>query len=92
VPLTYEPTWWSIVFPLDMYAVAGMYLGRADDLLIVEWIGRAWLRGALTARTLVLLAMLHARFTTGTRGGTGRDAGSAPCRVRRQPMAIRVFQ
>ncbi|MFI1758904.1 hypothetical protein [Streptomyces sp. NPDC020571] len=49
VPLIYEPTWWSIVFPLGMHAVVGMYFGRADDLPIMEWIGRAWLWGALTA-------------------------------------------
>ena len=27
VPLRYEATLWSIVFPLGMYAVAGIYLG-----------------------------------------------------------------
>ncbi len=43
IPLRYEATWWSIVFPLGMYAVAGMYLGRADSLPIVEAIGAAWL-------------------------------------------------
>ncbi|WEV78052.1 tellurite resistance/C4-dicarboxylate transporter family protein [Janibacter cremeus] len=43
IPLTYEATWWSIVFPLGMYAVAGMYIGRADSLPIVEAIGSAWL-------------------------------------------------
>jgi tellurite resistance protein TehA-like permease len=39
VPLGYEPTLWSIVFPLGMYAVAGIYLGRADSLPIVQRIG-----------------------------------------------------
>ncbi|MGV9810550.1 hypothetical protein ACWDTQ_01205 [Streptomyces cellulosae] len=53
--------------PLGMYAVAGMYLGRVDDLPIVEWTGRAWLWVALTAWPLVLLAVLHALFTTGGR-------------------------
>ena len=36
VPLRYEATLWSIVFPLGMYAVAGIYLGRADHLPVVE--------------------------------------------------------
>ncbi|MFE1748940.1 tellurite resistance/C4-dicarboxylate transporter family protein [Streptomyces anandii] len=67
VPLTYEPTWWSIVFPLGMYAVAGMYLGRADNLPIVEWIGRSWLWVALTAWALVFTAMLHALVAPGPR-------------------------
>lgn len=43
IPVAYEATWWSIVFPLGMYAVAGMYIGRADSLPIVERIGAAWL-------------------------------------------------
>ena len=37
VPLRYEATLWSIIFPLGMYAVAGIYLGRADDLPVDEW-------------------------------------------------------
>jgi tellurite resistance protein TehA-like permease len=58
VPLRYEATLWSIVFPFGMYAVAGIYLGQADHLPIVEGIGRAWLWVALTAWALTLLAMV----------------------------------
>lgn len=43
LPLRYEATLWSIVFPLGMYAVAGIYLGQANSLPIVEGIGRFWL-------------------------------------------------
>ena len=39
VPLRYESSLWSVVFPLGMYAVASIYLGRADDLPIVEAFG-----------------------------------------------------
>ncbi|MFX4285637.1 tellurite resistance/C4-dicarboxylate transporter family protein [Janibacter sp. G349] len=49
IPLRYESTWWSIVFPLGMYAVAGMYLGRADELPLVEQIGASWLWVAVVA-------------------------------------------
>lgn len=63
IPLTYEPTWWSIVFPLGMYSVAGMYLGHADGLPIVEWIGKTWLFVALTAWVLVFAAMLRTLFS-----------------------------
>lgn len=59
VPLNYDPTWWSVVFPLGMYAVAGTYLGRADNLPIVEWIGEAWLWIALTAWVIAFVAMLR---------------------------------
>ena len=59
VPLRYEPTLWSMIFPLGMYAVAGIYLGRADHLPIVEWIGSRWLWVAVAAWTIVLVAMLR---------------------------------
>lgn len=59
VPLRYEATLWSIIFPLGMYGVAGIYLGRADDLPIVEAIGNVELWVALAAWTLVLLAMVR---------------------------------
>ena len=57
VPLAYDATLWSIVFPLGMYAVAGLYLGRADHLPFVESIGRTGLWVALAAWLLVLVAM-----------------------------------
>lgn len=57
VPLAYNPTWWSIVFPLGMYAVAGMYLGRADRLPIVAWIGEQWIWVGLAAWAVVSAAM-----------------------------------
>lgn len=58
VPLRYEATLWSVVFPLGMYAVAGIYLGQADHLPIVHGIGEAWLWVAFAAWTLTLVAML----------------------------------
>lgn len=59
VPLRYEATLWSIIFPLGMYAVAGIHLGRADRLPIVEWIGSHWLWVSLAAWVLVGAAMLR---------------------------------
>jgi tellurite resistance protein TehA-like permease len=58
VPLRYTPTLWSIVFPLGMYAVAGMYLGRADHLPIVARIGELWIWVALAAWVATTLAMV----------------------------------
>ncbi|MFV0427096.1 MAG: tellurite resistance/C4-dicarboxylate transporter family protein [Beutenbergiaceae bacterium] len=57
VPLRYEATLWSIVFPLGMYSVASMWLGEADSLPIVGSIGANWLWVALTAWLLTFLAM-----------------------------------
>jgi tellurite resistance protein TehA-like permease len=59
VPLQYEPTLWSMIFPLGMYGVAGITLGRADHLPIVEWIGSHWLWVALAAWAVVLVAMVR---------------------------------
>ena len=59
VPLVYVPTLWSMIFPLGMYAVAGIYLGRADRLPIVEAIGSSWLWVAVTAWVIVFVAMVR---------------------------------
>jgi tellurite resistance protein TehA-like permease len=57
VPLRYEPTLWSMIFPLGMYAVAGIYLGRADHLPLVEWVGSHWLWIAVAAWIVTFVAM-----------------------------------
>ena len=59
VPLRYVATLWSIVFPLGMYAVAGMYLGRTDRLPIVEAIGGGWLWVAVSAWVVVAVSMVR---------------------------------
>lgn len=58
IPLPYEATLWSIVFPLGMYGVGAHYLGQADHLPIVQAIGadESWV--ALAAWTLTFVAML----------------------------------
>ena len=58
VPLRYEAALWSVIFPLGMYAVAGIYLGEADRLPVVAAIGSAELWVALGAFALVMVAML----------------------------------
>jgi tellurite resistance protein TehA-like permease len=59
IPLIYEATLWSIVFPLGMYAVAGIYLGRADHLPVVHAIGSVELWFAFAAWALSLAAMVQ---------------------------------
>jgi len=59
VPLRYEATLWSIVFPLGMYSVAGTYLGQADGLPLVGAIGGAFLWVALGAWAVVGVAMVR---------------------------------
>ncbi|WP_204808704.1 tellurite resistance/C4-dicarboxylate transporter family protein [Mycobacterium riyadhense] len=78
VPLRYEATLWSVVFPLGMYGVGAHYLGQADQLPIVEEIGdlESWI--ALAVWTITFLAMLHHLAVTlrPTAGDpTARDVG-----------------
>jgi tellurite resistance protein TehA-like permease len=68
VPLRYEATLWSIIFPLGMYAVAGIYLGDADDLPVVGLVGRVELWVALAAWTVVAVAMVRHVARTVVRG------------------------
>lgn len=58
IRLRYDSTLWSVVFPLGMYAVAGVYLGRADRLPIVERIGQGWLWVGVLAWLLTAGAMV----------------------------------
>ena len=69
VPLRYEPTLWSIVFPLGMYGVAGESLGQADHLPIVHAIGAGEIWVALGAWVVTCAAMLRhlARTALATR-------------------------
>jgi tellurite resistance protein TehA-like permease len=67
VPLRYEPSLWSMVFPMGMYAVAATYLSRADDLPLVGIVGAVGIWGALGVWTVVLAAMV----ASATRAGAG---------------------
>lgn len=58
VPLRYVPTLWSMVFPLGMFAMASISLGRVDSLPAVEVIGRIALVVAFVVWLLVFLSML----------------------------------
>ncbi|MGH3472601.1 MAG: tellurite resistance/C4-dicarboxylate transporter family protein [Nocardioidaceae bacterium] len=59
VRLAYEPAYWSVAFPLGMYAVASIYLGRADQLELVADIGRVELWVAVAFAALLLVAMVE---------------------------------
>jgi tellurite resistance protein TehA-like permease len=57
VPLRYDATLWSIVFPMGMYAAGGIYLGRADRLPLVRDIAGVELWVAFAVAVLVFVAM-----------------------------------
>jgi tellurite resistance protein TehA-like permease len=60
-PLTYEPTLWSVVFPLGMYSVATLSFGKAARLAFMEPLARFMLWVAVVAWVAVAAAYL-ARF------------------------------
>ena len=70
-PLTYEPTLWSVVFPLGMYAVATLAFGKAARLTFMEPLARFMIWVALAAWVLVAAAFL-ARLTRRSGTGEGR--------------------
>jgi tellurite resistance protein TehA-like permease len=53
----YEASRWSFVFPLGMYAVASRTLGQAEQLALLEGIGRAFFVIAVVSWALVLLGL-----------------------------------
>src|SRR5699024_10963667 len=59
LPLRYDATLWSIIFPLGMYAVASHYLGSesVDDLPLVKTIADIEVWVALAAWSAVFLGM-----------------------------------
>lgn len=71
VPLLYTPALWSMVFPLGMYSVASMTLGRADALPLVEWIGEAWIWVGFAAWAVTGVAMIVSWLTGSRRRAPG---------------------
>ena len=59
VPLRYEAALWSMAFPLGMFAVASIAMGRTDALPMVEQIGQVALIVAVVAWALVFVGMLQ---------------------------------
>jgi tellurite resistance protein TehA-like permease len=72
-PLTYEPSLWSVVFPLGMYSVATLTFGKVTHLAFMEPLARFMLWVAVAA-WLAVAAALVAKVATRsrTRGKGGR--------------------
>jgi tellurite resistance protein TehA-like permease len=82
IPLRYEATLWSVVFPLGMYGVGSLYLGQADQLPMVAGIGYVEMWIALAAWAVTFVAMLHHLVTNVAFGGRNRQP-SRPVRAGR---------
>jgi tellurite resistance protein TehA-like permease len=57
-PLTYEPTLWSVVFPLAMYSLATLVFGKTARLAFMRPIAHVMLWVAVAAWALVAIAFL----------------------------------
>lgn len=59
IPLSYKPTLWSMVFPIGMFSVASITLGRVDNLPVVEALGESavWIATAVWA--IVFIGMIR---------------------------------
>jgi len=57
-PLSYEPALWSVVFPLGMYSVASLSLGKVAQLGFMEPLSRFMLWVAFAAWAAVTVAFL----------------------------------
>lgn len=57
-PLTYEPTLWSVVFPLGMYSVATLTFGQVAHLSFMTPIARVALWVSVAAWVLVAAALV----------------------------------
>lgn len=57
-PLTYEPTLWSMVFPLGMYSVATLSFGKVADLSFMGPLARFMIWIAVAAWTWVAAAFI----------------------------------
>lgn len=63
-PWSYEPKLWSVVFPLGMYAVASVTLGRAIDFEFMRLLAAVWVWFAVAAWGIVVLVMVIALVRT----------------------------
>ena len=59
IPLRYEATLWSVVFPLGMYGVGADFLGHADHLPLVARIGSIEIWIALAVWAVTFIAMVR---------------------------------
>ena len=72
-PLTYEPTLWSVVFPLGMYSVAALVFGKAAHLSFMHTLSQFMLWVAVAAWVAVAVA-----FLASLGGRPGKPASGAP--------------
>ena len=73
-PWSYEPKLWSVVFPLGMYAVASVTLGRSIDFAFMQDLAAVWVWIGVAA-WLMVSALLVLAFARAVRPAASSRAG-----------------
>ena len=58
IPLTYDPLYWGLVFPLGMYSVCTLRLVATFELSFLIWVSRGFAMVALAAWLLTFFGLL----------------------------------
>jgi tellurite resistance protein TehA-like permease len=84
----YEISWWSMIFPLGMYAVATLEVGRAHALAALIVVAQCAFWVAVLGAAVVGMALL--RSFCGRRAGLGDDQRD-DCAVETRPAAPSII-
>jgi tellurite resistance protein TehA-like permease len=76
LPMSYEPSMWSLVFPLGMYAVASARFGLTADFEPLQWIASAMIWVALAAWAVVLTGLARRLLRRPSWAGRHRGPGA----------------
>jgi tellurite resistance protein TehA-like permease len=71
IPLTYDPLYWGVVFPLAMYTTATFRLSEALHAPFLVALSYVFVAAALTAWLMTFLGMVFSMVVTFTKGRAG---------------------
>lgn len=85
-PLTYTPLFWSLVFPLGMYALASLRLAQAADIGALAALSRVMVWIALAAWSLTAVGLVVTLWRHWQRG----EGGASGCAPRRTTGVVKL--